>query len=146
MANYYRYLWSTTWPNLIVLFSIWGYVLSRQGWKFLRMWRNAHDIWGFILLAGKALIWVGVLGVYTKILLFSQPDWWAQPSFIQGFVQGIAYDSGSKLYVLEIRSGPEREQFYVDRNVYERLKMEDQVKLMYLPARREVVRCELTGD
>ena len=146
MLDYYRYLWSTTWPNLIVLFLVWAVVLSRLVWKFVSTWRYAHDAWGFLLLAGKTLIWIGVLGIYTELLFFSQPDWLAQPGFIQGSVQGKAYDSGSRSYVLDVRSGSEQKQFYVDHNVYEQLKIEDQVRLMYLPVRREVVRCELVGS
>ena len=146
MADYYRYLWSTTWPNLIVLFLIFSVVLSRMGWKFVGIWRYARDAWGFILWTGKALIWVGVLGIYTELLLFSQPDWFAKPGIIQGSVQGKAFDSGSSSYVVDIRSGSERKQFYVDFYVYEQLKIDDQVKLLYLPARREVVRCELVGS
>ena len=146
MIDYYNYLWSTTWPNMVVLLFIWGVVLSRLGWKILKTWRYAHDAWGFLLLTGKALIWVGVLAIYTELLFFSQPDWLAQPGYIQGSVQGKAYDSGSRSYVLDVRSGSEQKQFYVDQNVYEQIKVEDQVRLMYLPERREVVRCELVGS
>jgi hypothetical protein len=146
MLEYYSYLWSTTWPNLIVLFLIWAVVLSRLVWKFVGTWRYAHDAWGFLLLAGKALIWLGVLGIYTELLFFSQPDWLSQPGFIQGSVQGKAYDSGSGTYVLDVRTGSVQNQFYVDHNVYEQLNIEDQVRLMYLPVRREVVRCELVGS
>lgn len=143
MIDYYGYLWSTTWPNVIVLFLIWGVVLSRLGWKALDTWRYARDAWGFLVLAGKVLVWVGVLAIYTKLFFLSQPDWLAQPGFIQGLVQGKAYDSGSRAYVLDVRSGSEQKQFYVDHNVYELIKVEDQVKLMYLPVRREVVSCEV---
>ncbi|HWQ42944.1 MAG TPA: hypothetical protein VN456_13030 [Desulfosporosinus sp.] len=146
MADYYYYLWSTTWPNLIVLFLIWGVIFTRLGWNFVGTWRYERDVWGFLLLSVKTLVWVGVLGIYTKLLLFSQPDWFAQPSFIQGSVSKKGYDSGLGSYILEVRSGSEQRQFYIDQNVYDQLKVEDQVKLMYLPVRREVVRCELMGD
>jgi hypothetical protein len=146
MIDYYCYLWSTTWPNVIVLFLIWGVVLSRLAWKILATWRYAHDAWGFLVLTGKVLIWVAVLASYTELLFYSQPDWLTQPGFVQGSVQGKAYDSGSNAYVLDVRSGSEQKQFYVDHNVYEQIKVEDQVKLMYLPQRREVVRCELVGS
>lgn len=146
MADYYRYLWSTTWPNLIVLFLIWAVVLSRLVWKFVSTWRYAHDAWGFILLAGKALIWIGVLGIYTELLFFSQPDWLSQPGYSLGLVEGKAYDSGAGSYVLDVRTGSVQNKFYVDHNVYEQLNIEDQVRLMYLPVRREVVRCELVGS
>lgn len=146
MADYYRYLWSTTWPNLIVLFLIYGVILSRLGWKFFRTWRYARDAWGFLLWLAKVSIWVGILGVYTELLLFSQPDWFHKPGIIQGSVQGKSFDSGSSSYVVDIRSGVQQTQFYVDSYVYEQLNVDDQVKLMYLPARREVVRCELLGD
>jgi len=143
MLDYYCYLWSTTWPNLIVLFLIWGIVISRLVWKSVGTWRYEHDAWGLLLLTGKTFIWVGVLGVYTKLLLFSQPDWFAQPSYIQGSVLEKAYDSRLGSYILEVRNGSEQRQFYIDQNVYKQLKVEDKVKLMYLPVRREVVRCEL---
>ncbi len=146
MAEYYSYLWSTTWPNLSMLFLIWAVVLSRMVWKSVSTWRYAHDAWGFLVLAWKALIWIGVLGIYTELLFFSQPDWLAQPGSIQGSVQGKAYDSGSRSYVIDVRSGSVQNQFYVDHNVYEQLNIEDQVRLMYLPIRREVVRCELVGS
>lgn len=146
MADYYHYLWSTTWPNLIVLFLIFGVVLFRLSWKFVSTCRCARDAWGFSLWVAKALIWVGVLGIYTELLLFSQPDWFDRPGIIQGSVQGKAFDSGSSLYVIDIRNGSERMQFYIDHYVYEQLKVDDQVKLMYLPARREVVSCELVGS
>ena len=142
MLEYYSYLWSTTWPNLIVLLLIWVMVLSRLGWKFVKTWRLAHDAWGFLLLTGKAVIWVGVLGVYTELLLLSQSDWFDRPGLIQGSVQGKSYDIGSSLYSLDLSSGSEQEQFYVDKIVYEALNVDDEVKLMYLPIRREVIRCE----
>jgi len=143
MADYYRYLWSTTWPSLIVLFLIWGVVLYRLGRKTLKTWRYAHDAWGILLLTGKALMWTGVLVIYTKLLFFSQPDWLSRPGYIVGSVQGKTYNSGLKSYILEVRSGNEKRQFFVDKNVYDQLKVADQVKLMYLPTRREVVRCEV---
>lgn len=146
MLEYYSYLWSTTWPNLVVLFLIWAVVLPRLVWKFIGTWRYAHDTWGFIILVGKAFIWFVVLGIYTELLFFSQPDWLAQPGYIQGSVQGKAYDLGSGSYVLDVRNGSVQNQFFVDLNVYEQLNIEDQVKLMYLPVRREVVRCELVGS
>jgi hypothetical protein len=146
MADYYHYLWSTTWPNLIVLFLIWGFVLYGLVWKFVGTWRYAHDAWGFLLLAGKTLIWIGVLGIYTQLLFFSQPDWLSQPGYILGSVEGKAYDSGARSYVLDVRTGSVQNQFYVDHNVYEQLNIEDKVRLMYLPVRREVVRCELVGS
>ena len=143
MADYYRYLWSTTWPNLIVLFLIWAGVLIRLVWKFAETWRYAHDAWGFLMVAGKTLIWIGILGIYTELLFFSQPDWLAKPGYIQGSVQGKAFDPGSGSYVVDVRSGSVQNQFFVDHNVYEQLNIEDHVSLMYLPVRREVVRCEL---
>jgi len=146
MADYYSYLWSTTWPNLIVLFLIFGVVLSRLVWKSVIMWRNARDVWGFLLLAMKVLIWAGVLGVYTELLLFSQPDWFNKPGIIQGSVQGKAFNSSSSSYSINIRSGTQQMQFYIDFFVYEKLKVDDQVKLMYLPTRREVIRCEVMGS
>ena len=146
MADYYRYLWSTTWPYLSVLFLIWVAVLSRLVWKFMGTWRYARDAWGFLLLAGRAIIWIGVLGIYTNLLFFSQPDWLSQPGYIIGSVEGKTYDTGSRSYVIDVRSGSVQNQFYVDHNVYKQLNIEDQVKLMYLPVRREVVRCELVGS
>ena len=146
MVSYYYYLWSTTWPNLIVLFLIWGIVLVRLAWKFVDTWRYARDAWGFLLLTGKTLIWVVVLAVYTDLLFFSQPDWLSQPGIMQGSVQSKAYDSETGFYLLDVRNGTEQKQFYIDQNVYGQLKLEDQVKLMYLPSRREVVRCELVGS
>jgi len=146
MADYYRYLWSTTWPSLIVLFLIWGFVLYRLAWKILKTWRYAHDAWGFLLLMGKSVMWVGVLFIYTKLLFFSQPDWLSQPGYIQGAVQQKSYDSGLKSYILEVRSVNDKKQFYIDKSAYDQLKIEDQVKLMYLPTRRNVVRCEVVGS
>jgi len=146
MADYYRYLWSTTWPNLIVLFLIWGVVVFRLGWKFVDTWRYERDAVGFLLLTAKTIIWAGVLGFYTEQLLFSQPDWFAQPSYVEGSVLEKVYDSGLKSYILEVRSNSEQSKFYIDQNVYEQLKVEDQVKIMYLPVRREVVRCEVVGN
>lgn len=143
MLQYYSYLWSTTWPNLIVLLLIWLIVLLRLGWKFVSTWRFAHDAWGFLLLAGKTIVWVGVLGIYTELLLFSQPDWFDRPGQIEGVVEGKAYDSWSRLYIVDLQSDSDDEQFYVDQNVYETVNVDDQVKLMYLRTRRDVIRCEL---
>jgi hypothetical protein len=143
MTDYYRYLWSTTWPNLIVLFLIWGFVLSRLVWKFVRTWRYEHDGLGFFLLTWKILVWVLVLGIYTELFLFSQPDWFFQPGYFQGSVLSKTYDSRLRSYLLEVHSSKEQEQFFIDQNVYNQVKIKDEVKLMYLPERREVVRCEL---
>ncbi|MCB8814106.1 hypothetical protein [Desulfosporosinus shakirovi] len=146
MADYYSYLWSTTWPSLIVLFLIFAMVLSRLVWKSVNTWRNARDVWGFLLLALKVSIWIGVLGVYTELFLFSQPDWFDKPGIIEGSVQGKAFDSGLSSYSVDIRSGTQQMQFYVDYFVYEKVKVDDQVELMYLPTRREVIRCEVLGS
>lgn len=146
MIDYYWYLWSTTWPNVIVLFLIWGVVLSRLSWKILKTWRYERDAWGFLLLSGKILTWVGVLLIYTVLFVSYQPDWLAQPGLFQGSVQGKAYDSGSGSYVLDVSRGSEQKQFYVDQNVYMQIKVEDQVKLLYLPHRQDVIRCELVGS
>lgn len=143
MLEYYGYLWSTTWPNLIGLILIWGLVLSRLGWKYIVTWRYAHDAWGFLLLAGRTILWVVVLGIYTQLLFLTEADWLSQPGYILGSVAGKTYDSGFKCYVLNVRTDTAVNLFYVDQNVYEQLKIEDHVKLMYLPKRREVVRCEL---
>ncbi|MHB8073750.1 hypothetical protein [Desulfosporosinus fructosivorans] len=146
MADYYVYLWSTTWPYLLILFLIWMVVLSRFVWKFVVTWRYARDAWGFLLLVGKALIWIGVLVVYTKLLLYSQSDWFSQPGNILGVVEGKTYDPGSRTYTLDVRSGSIQNQFYVDNYVYVNVNIDDQVRLTYLPVRREVVRCELVGS
>lgn len=146
MADYYSYLWSTTWPSLSVLFLIYGVVLSRLVWKFVNTWRNARNVWGFLLLAAKVIIWVGVLGVYTELLLFSQPDWFNKPGIIQGSVLGKTFDSGSSSYSVDIRSEAQQMRFYVDFYVYENLKVDDQVKLMFLQTKREVIRCEVVGS
>ncbi|MDQ7096204.1 hypothetical protein REC12_21645 [Desulfosporosinus sp. PR] len=146
MVDYYRYLWSTTWPNMVVLILIWIFVLFRIGGKVLRTFRYERDAWGFLVLFGKTVLLAGVLGIYTQLLFSSQPDWLAQPGFLQGLVQGKTFDSTSGTYSLEVRSGSEQQQLYVDKNIYENLKLEDQVKLMYLPVRKEVVRCERVGS
>ena len=146
MADYYRYLWSTTWPSLIVLFLIGGFILYRLGGKILKTWRYAQDAWGFLLLTGKVFMWAGVLIIYTKLLFLSQPDWWSKPGYIVGPVQGKTYNSALKSHLIEVGSGNEKKQFFVDKNVYDQLKVKDQVKLMVLPTRREVVRCEVVGS
>jgi len=146
MLDYYRYLWSTTWPSLAGLFLIWILVIFRLVWKFMSTWHYAHDAWGFLVMAGKALIWIMVLGIYTKLLFFSQPDWLSQPGYILGAVEGKIYEPASGFYVLDVRTGSVQNQFYIDHNVYEQLNIEDQVRLMYLPVRREVVHCELIGS
>lgn len=146
MADYYRYLWSTTWPNLIVLFLLYLFVIIRSGWKLVNTWRYARDVWGILILTVKFAVWSGVLVVYTELFLFSQPDWFAQPGIIQGSVQGKAFDSGSSSYVVDIRSGVQRKEFYIDYFLYKRLEVDDEVKLMYLPSRREVIRCELLSN
>lgn len=146
MLEYYRYLWSTTWPNMVVLILIVAFIVIRIGWKVLMTFRYARDAWGFLVLFWKTVLWVGVLAIYAELFFFSQPDWLAQPSFMQGSVQGKLFDSGSQSYILEVRSGSDQRQLYVDKNVYETLKLEDQVKLMYLPVRKEVVRCERVGS
>lgn len=143
MKDYYHYLWSTTWPNLIVLFLIFLVVFTRLGWKFFNTWCNKRNFLGFLFWIIKACFWTGLLGVYFDIFLLSQPDWFYKPGVINESVQGMAYDSGTSSYLLDIRSGSEREQFYIDYRIYGRLKVDDQVELMYLPVRREVIRCEL---
>ncbi|WP_088187714.1 hypothetical protein [Desulfosporosinus sp. FKA] len=143
MAAYYRYLWSATWPSLIGLFLIWGLVLGRLGWKFRYTWRFEHDALGFIVFGLKVLIWAGFLGVYTELLLLSQPDWFKQPGVIQGSVMGKAYDSRLGAYVLEVGDNKKQQPFYIDHKAYEQIKLKDQVKLTYLPVRRDVVSCEV---
>ncbi|WP_407307374.1 hypothetical protein [Desulfosporosinus sp. SB140] len=146
MVDYYHYLWSTTWPNMVVLILIWAFVLFRIGWKVQKTFRSERDAWGFLVLFGKTVILVSILGIYTQLLFLSQPDWLLQPGYLQGLVQGKTYDSVSRSYCLEVRTGSEQKQLYVDEVVYEKLKLDDQVKLMYLPVRKEVIRCERVGS
>lgn len=94
-------------------------------------------------LAVKTFIWIVVLAVYTKLLLLSQPDWLSQPGYMLGAVEGKAYDAEADVYILDVRDDEVNNRFYIDRNVYEQLNINDQVELLYLPVRREVVRCEL---
>ncbi|WP_088228580.1 hypothetical protein [Desulfosporosinus sp. FKB] len=143
MAAYYRYLWSATWPNLIGLVLIWGVVLGRLGWKSRHTWRFEHDVLGFIVLGLKVLIWTGVLGIYTELLLLSQPDWFKQPGVMQGSVMGKVYDSRLGAYVLEVGDKKKQQPFYIDQKAYGQIKLEDQVKLTYLPVRRDVVSCQV---
>lgn len=143
MVEYYRYLWSTTWPSLSVLLLIWVFVLSRLAWKSLKIFQHSFGGWDIVRMAWRLLIWSAILVLYTRLLLLSQPDWFAQPGYFQGLVQMTSYNESSKNYVLEVQDGSEKKQFYVDKNVFEQLKLNQQVKLMFLPIRREVVRCEL---
>lgn len=143
MLDYYRYLWSTTWPYVSVLCGIWGFVLWRMVWKYWRIWSSgwqARRIW---VLLGKTALWSGVLAVYTHILLFSQPDWLSQPGYALGAVVDKTHNPETNVYVLDVRTDEEQQQFYVDSHIYAQLNIDDQVSLTYLPVRREVVRCEL---
>ncbi|WP_242833082.1 hypothetical protein [Desulfosporosinus acidiphilus] len=135
-----------TWPNLIALLLIWGFILSRLVWKSIRTWRYHPSLWSFIVLGFKVLIWAGILGVYTELFLFSQPDWFKQPGYIQGTVMGKAYDSRLRAYIIEVGDKTKQQSFYIDPNAYQQIKLEDQVKLMFLPVRRDVVQCEVLGN
>jgi hypothetical protein len=146
MSEYYRYLWRSTWPNLVVLALIWVLVLSRLIWKSRKTWLSAHHVWGFLLLSGKVLVWLFVLAVFTKLLLFSQPDWFAKPGMIQGTIAAKSFDAGSNAYFLDIKDGSVQKKLYIDKNAYEQLKVKDQVKILYLPVRREVISCEILGS
>ena len=107
-------------------------MLEYYSYLWITTWPN---LIGLILIWGLVLTRLGWKYIVT----------WRYAHDAWGFLllAGKTYDAGLKCYVLNVRTGAAVNLFYVDQNVYEQLKIEDQVKLMYLPKRREVVRCEL---
>ena len=61
---------------------------------------------------------------------------------MKGTVVEKTYDPDG-VYFLTVDDDAPPIRLMVDRNVYEELNVRDQVNLLYLPVRREAVRCEL---
>ena len=142
MAEYYLYLWSTTWPNVILLVCVFVFIIGRLVGKCSAIVRYARDAWGFMSLSVKVVILLAVLGAYTQLFIRTEPDWLSRPGSLQGQVASKTYDSVSRTYNLGVRSGPTEGQFFIDKTAYDALNLNDKVKITYLPYRKDVIRCE----
>ncbi|MHB1652082.1 MAG: hypothetical protein ACYCVD_06335 [Desulfitobacteriaceae bacterium] len=169
MAEYYRYLWLTTWPVLVSFVSLWLFVLVRFAWKARNTWGQERDVWGLFVLFGKGILWVGVLAVYTVMFTHAEGDWFSKPAMIQGVIQGKAFEEGRYIIRVETRGNlveasrnwvvsravgslfksyflMQDRWVYVDFQAYKALSLGDAVKVTCLPIRREALSCQVLNQ
>jgi hypothetical protein len=144
MADYYFYLWKATWPDVIGFLGICLFVLGRllwKGWTKFKQGSRHREKLGFLF---KGIGWLLILGIYLFMLYLGEPDWFANPQWIQGEIQGKAMlQSSQHSYSVEVKSEFESKILIVDERSYRELSPGQKVKIKYLPNRLQVVTCEI---
>jgi len=143
MLDYYGYLVRTTWPALLVLFLLWLFALWRLKAAVQRTWRLERDAWGFLVLAAKLVIWIGVLAIYSRMFYLGNQDWFERPAAIQGQITEKEYDPGAGLYTLKVSDGSLTQNLAIDAGGFAVLQVGQRVSVRYLPRRREIIDCEV---
>lgn len=145
MLDYYYYLWSTTWPYLVVLFLLLLLLLAKLYRQLRRTWRYERDAWGFIVLAAKAALIIGVILIYGYMLLWPHRDWGEQPASFAGIIETIETEDGKKYYI-EVRNEDELQSFELELENGEWLEVGEYLELYYLPHTKKVYKGEVRPD
>lgn len=147
MPDYYGYLWKATWIESTGFLVLCLFVIARLGWKGWQVWKVYKEQggrWRIIAFFLKGLGWAGILAVYLLMLYSSEPDWFSQPQWIQGEIQGKAMTQSSiHPYTVDVKTDNESITVMVDGLTYRELTPGQKVKMSILPHRLEVVTCEI---
>lgn len=143
--DYYFYLLKISWPALIGLFVIYMFI----GLRFLhnlrddRVGNSGNRRYWFLSL--RIAISIMVIGIYHDMFTKSYPDWLEQPGISYGVVYSLDtyHNSKSYDYIISIRDGDNNRTFKVNRMIFEELQVEDQIRIEYLPIKKDVVRCTI---
>jgi len=101
-----------------------------------------RDAWGFVVLLAKAGLYLGVAAIFVLMLGKQHRDWLSTPGVYAGTVEAIQVKQEQE-YVLDVSAGEETQIFYIDRAAGERLRPGDQISLVYLPLKKQVVKIEV---
>ncbi|KLU60404.1 hypothetical protein CEB3_c32550 [Peptococcaceae bacterium CEB3] len=150
MAEYYRYLWLSTWPAVISLILVWLFVLFRLTGKARHTWRWERDAWGFLVLLGKSLVWIGVLAGCTAMFAMNDADWFRQPASCRGTV--LSKEAAAGRYSVQIKEGEGKTDgkgpvldLFLDPASYRLLSGGERVEAVYLPVAKETVFLRILG-
>ncbi len=143
--DYYLYLVKISWPALIGLFVIYMFI----GLRFLynlrayRLGNSQNNRYWYLSL--RIVISIIVIGIYHNMFIKSYPDWLEQPSISYGVVYSLDtyHNSRSYDYIISIRNGDNSQTFKVNQMIYEELQLNDQIRIEYLPVKKDVVRCTI---
>ncbi|CAA7602938.1 Hypothetical protein DEACI_3761 [Acididesulfobacillus acetoxydans] len=146
MAEYYRYLWLSTWPAVIAVILVWLFVLCRLAGKARRTWRRERDAWGFLVLLGKSMVWIGVVAGCTAMFVMNDADWFRQPASCQGTV--LSKEAVGGRYSFQIGAAGRKadgkgagavRELFLDQTTYRLLSVGERVSVVYLPVAKETV-------
>ena len=143
--DYYIYLVKISWPALIGLFVIYLFI----GLRFIHHIRNYRadnsarkKHW---LLGIRLIVSLMVLAIYQDMLVKNYPDWLEQPNITNGVVYSLdvihhpwGYD-----YIIGVKDGVNSQSFSVNKVIYDRLELDDYIKIEYLPVKKDVFRCTI---
>lgn len=110
---------------------------------FRKTWHTERDAWGFIVLGTKIVFLGSVLVIYSWMFVSEYGDWFAHPGTLQGEVLEKEVVMGPLHYILLIRDGSQTQTLSIDARTYEVLKVGERVKLVFLPERHQVIKCEV---
>ncbi len=135
-TDYYKYLLFTSWPAVSGLFVIclyFGFKLIRQIKKCL-----VPSAKSFAAAGKSLLITVLVVGSYSVMFTHHYPDWFLKPAVVTGIVEAVNDDQ-----MMAIRSGGELYSVKASRHMVTRIKVDDEVEVVYLPTKLNAVKCKL---
>lgn len=143
--DYYLYLAKISWPALIGLFVIYMFIGLRffynlRNYRVGNLERNRY--W---FLSLRIVISIMVIGIYQDMFNKSYPDWLEQPGITYGVVYSLDtyHNSRSYDYIISIRDGDNSHTFKVDKILFKELQLDDQIRIEYLPIKKDVVRCTI---
>jgi hypothetical protein len=142
--DYYNYLLQISWPALGGLFLLYLFFLVRL-YQVFRLYykRKAHN--KKIRLAGRIILTLIILLIYTNKFIISYGDWLNPPSQAKGTVASLELmpdpKAADQRYLLTLNSGEEMLTVSIDSKLYNLLQQDDLIIIKYLPARKEVYSC-----
>lgn len=142
MADYYSYLWSISWPSVVLGLLLFFFIAGRMGWKVWQAIKSRRTFLSLSWLSWRFLIWIGILIIYGAALFSRYPDWYYKPFYFTGTIveKYIDQENNSSL---QINQENGQIKVTIDQSSYGQLLVGDYVQIMYLPVRGEVVTCQV---
>lgn len=143
--DYYLYLVKISWPALIGLFVICMFFILRFLHNLHHYKVGSSEKNRYWLLSLRIVISLMVLAIYQDMFTKSYPDWFEEPGISYGVVYSLDtyHNSRSYDYIISVRDGNNNIAFKVNQMIFEELQLEDQIRIEYLPIKKDVVRCTI---
>ena len=144
LKDYYLYLVKASWPALIGLFVIFVFL----GFRLLQTVKDAkaqgssnRRPW---LLSIRVVISVLVLILYQDMFFKNYPDWVEKPGRSQGVVNILSYSQDNPgEYIVGIKDGERNLSFIVDKDTFDKLNVDDYIRIEFLPVKKNVISCTI---